>query len=54
MPHKTTTFFIRNCHDYGAQDEALRPPACPPLAGTERAGQRFYFSKIPSGSFCVG
>ena len=24
MPHKTTAFFNRNCHDYGAQDEALR------------------------------
>ncbi len=24
MPHKTTVFFNRNCHDYGAQDTALR------------------------------
>lgn len=24
MTHKTTAFFNRNCHDYGAQDTALR------------------------------
>ena len=33
MTYKTTAFFNRNCHDYGAQDEALRPPE-------HRAGQR--------------